>query len=115
VHHWNLPSEWVTSKKQTHEPLVSEADFRQAQRHGHTSARPDPGDHPRTIYVQEDHLTARIIKVLAERHDEPDVTDQGQIANYLRGHHLVITYDGANLTIDSGGTNINTQLALFPA
>jgi len=29
---WNPPSEWVTSKEQTHEALVSEAEFRQAQR-----------------------------------------------------------------------------------
>ena len=45
----------------------------------------------------------------------PDVRDQGQIANYLPRHHLVITYDGASLIVDGGGANINTQLALFPA
>jgi hypothetical protein len=84
-------------------------------RHGRTSARPVPGDHPRTIYVREDHLTAKIIHVLAEQHNAPDVADQGKIADYLREHHLIVTYDGANLTIDNVGPNINTPLALFPA
>lgn len=69
-------------------------------RHGHTSAKPTTPDRPKTLYLREDHILAR----LAPRLDQlgaPDHTaalDPTQVSSYLRAHHMTILCDASTCT-----------------
>lgn len=73
-------------------------------RHGHTSAKPLPPDRPKTLYLHEDHLLAR----LALQLDQVGLSDQAvpldptQLANYLRTQGITILCDADTCTLDAG-------------
>jgi DNA invertase Pin-like site-specific DNA recombinase len=79
-------------------------------RHGTTSARPKPNDRPRSIYLREDDLVARLVALVGERYPEPISVEQ--LARYVRDNHMMIICDGTTLRLD-GEDVYSTQPALF--
>jgi hypothetical protein len=78
--------------------------------HGTTSARPNPHNRPRSIYLREDALVARLVALVGEHYPEPISIEQ--LAHYVRDNHMMIICDGTTLRLDSDDV-YRTQPALF--
>lgn len=84
-------------------------------RHGHTSAKPATPDRPKTLYLREDHILARIALRL-DPVGAPDQTaplDPTELGNYLRAHHVTILCDASTCTLDIGSPTNHPELQLI--
>jgi site-specific DNA recombinase len=67
-------------------------------RHGRTSAQPATPDRPKTLYLREDRILARIALDI-EPAQPPDPT---KLANYLRTQGVTILCNADTCTLDTG-------------
>jgi site-specific DNA recombinase len=73
-------------------------------RHGHSSAKPLTPDRPKTLYLREDHILARISQQLdhATARNQTVPLDPTELANYLRARGITILCDADTRTLDTG-------------
>jgi hypothetical protein len=67
-------------------------------RHGHASARLSRGERPKTLYLREDKLLARIAARLADQGDLAG-PDPGDVVAYLRAHDVTVVCDADTLAL----------------
>lgn len=72
-------------------------------RHGHTSAKPLAPDRPKTLYLREDHILARLTRQLDQLRvcDQTARLDPTELANYLRARNITILCDADTCTLDA--------------
>ena len=78
-------------------------------RHGHTSAKPTTPDRPKTLYLHEDHILARIALSL----EHVGLPDPAEMANYLHAHSITILCDTDTCTLNTGSPTSQLELQLI--
>jgi hypothetical protein len=73
-------------------------------RHGHSSALPATPGRPKTLYLREDHILARIATQLdhVQAHDQTVPGDPRKLADHLRVHGMTILCDATTCILDTG-------------
>jgi site-specific DNA recombinase len=72
-------------------------------RHGHASAKSLAPDRPKTLYLREDHIFARLTRQLDQVQvcDQTALLDPTELANYLRAQDITILCDIDTCTLDT--------------
>lgn len=78
-------------------------------RHGHTSAKPARIDRPKTLYLRQDRILARVSADLEHLESLEPVA----LANYLRAHGLTILCDTDVCTLAKTGSTDHPQLRMI--
>lgn len=78
-------------------------------RHGHTSAKPTPSDRPKTLYLRQDRILARI----AANFRDSEQLEPAALAEDLRAHGITIVCDASTCALVNGSSTSHPQLQLI--
>ena len=78
-------------------------------RHGHTSAKPAPSDRPKTLYLRQDRILARI----AANFGDSELPEPATFSEDLRAQGITIACDASTCTLVNTSSTGQPQLQLI--